>query len=88
MTDPRTWDDEKIDEAYNVAAAMAATGGGTWQAAGEAVLREAAIRAEIRMNRVASGMITVAELAEKHDAAWYASRQTEEQWLAEMGGQA
>ena len=41
------------------------------------VTTELARRAEIRMERQ--------EYGEMHDASWYRSRQTEEQWLAEMG---
>lgn len=40
-------------------------------------LREMQRRASIRLER--------REYGELHDASWYESRQTEEQWLAEVG---
>ena len=48
------------------------------------VMNEAARRAEIRVNRAFDGM-PISEIYVKHDASWYESRQTEEQFLDEMG---
>jgi hypothetical protein len=84
LQEPRTWDDEMIDAAIaatitrGVAAALP---GGTLAALFRKVDAEAARRAEIRIERVYGGIITAAELVEKHDASWYDSRQTEQQWL-------
>lgn len=71
----RQLDDEAIDELLRTTACGGAN-----------VIAETQRRAEIRVNRVIYGTITQDEAYAKHDAAWYDSRQTEEQWLAEMNG--
>lgn len=96
MTDPRTWDDEALDEALP----LAATIGRTVQTGpmsndlvrnARAIVAEAARRAEIRINRMQAVHWgpnryddTEANIVQKHDASWYESRQTEEQWLGEV----
>lgn len=76
---PETFDDETLDAAVDSRIA---------RASGDPVLvewfgrvdAEAARRAEIRLER--------GEYGHDHDAAWYASRQTEAQWFAELGHEA
>ena len=84
--DPRTWDDEKLDSSVALVSRYIFMGTpeyrsdlpkssfGEWA---DKVNAEAARRAEIRINR--------GEYGEKHDASWYESRQTEEQFLSEIG---
>jgi hypothetical protein len=75
---PETFDDESLDLALIGVAKLrevSRTGGvRDWS---ERVIAEAARRAEIRINRSEPGAV--------HDADWYASRQTEEQFLEETG---
>jgi hypothetical protein len=59
-----------------------------------AVRFEIARRAEIKLNRGMDAQygpnpfgFTVGDVSAKHDASWYESRQTEEQWLSEVEGQ-
>jgi ATP-dependent Clp protease ATP-binding subunit ClpA len=61
----------------------------------QALIDESARRAEIRINRGMAAQygpnphgFTVEDVNAKHDAAWYESRQTEEQFLAESGVEA
>lgn len=79
---PRTWDDEDIERGLMWANTVSQSAPVKARELAEAVAREAARRADIRINRWAVGE---ADLSEQHDAPWYESRQTEEQWLAEMG---
>lgn len=75
MTDLRQMDDEGLDE---LATMLQDFGSYGWTSAlGQRLQAEQARRAEIRMER--------GEYGEAHDAWWYNSRQTEEQWLAEVG---
>lgn len=80
MIDVRTLSDERLDLAYSV---VGQTGN---------VAREIRRRAEIRINRLfmsaderAAYGIVRDEINLPHDASWYESRQTEAQFLAEMG---
>ena len=76
--DPREMDDEMLQEGITLLAEARLTVTTMFIA----LTAEQSRRSEIKLCRVVDGMIT---LAEKHDASWYASRQTEEQFLAEMG---
>lgn len=71
----RRLDDEDLDEAMQM---VAKAGGLLAGRMADLVNAEIAKRAEIRIMRGTPAV-------EKHDADWYASRQTEEQWLAEIG---
>lgn len=74
----RQLDDESLEELSG-----ANQGGvGSWM-----FRDELARRAEIRINRVFDGTLSQAAVGEKHDASWYNSRQTEEQWLQEVGAE-
>ena len=79
--DPLEMDDEMLQEGITLLAEARLTVTTMFIA----LTAEQSRRSEIKLCRVVDGMITPAELAEKHDASWYASRQTEEQFLAEMG---
>lgn len=98
LLDPRTFDDEALDAAYEMAFRLpdvlrgtteADTAVGRWV---NKVKQEAMRRAEIRLSRgtaVEFGPnphgFTFGDIDAKHDASWYDSRQTEAQFLAEMG---
>jgi hypothetical protein len=86
----RSLDDEAIDSLYPFAVSL-----GERDYLASLILREAARRAEIRMNRSMDVQyggnrygFTMDGIAAKHDASWYESRQTEDEFLAEMGVQA
>lgn len=75
MTDLRQMDDEGIEE---MAALVGEFGAYGWSTPlGQRVAAEQARRAEIRLCR--------GEMGEAHDASWYESRQTLDQWLDEQG---
>jgi hypothetical protein len=90
MTDtgPRTWTDEDLDEAYAFTMRAGFAGGELV----EAISREIARRAEIRLNRRADVEygsnrygFTADEIDQAHDAPWYESRQIEAEFFAEVG---
>ena len=80
-------DDESIDQLLPFAVPLAAG-----DLLADLVKAEASRRAEIRLNRGMDAQygpnpfgFTIDDVQAKHDAAWYASRQTEAQFLEEMG---
>jgi hypothetical protein len=93
---PETWDDETLDAAL-VQSDLYRWAAGTDDVLGvwaNRVLNEAGRRAEIKLNRAFDAKygpnpfgFTTDDVAAKHDASWYESRQTEEQWLSEVEGQ-
>ncbi len=87
--DPTTWADEDLDMLVRTNALALVKSLAPDRAA--VAEREIARRAEIRLNRrmdVEYGSnrydFTVDQINEKHDASWYASRQTEEEALSEF----
>lgn len=100
LLDPRTFDDEALDAAYEMAFRLPDVLRGTPEVDTQvgkwinAVKQEAMRRAEIRMARWTSVEyggnpfgFTFGDIAAKHDASWYDSRQTEAQFLTETGVQ-
>lgn len=82
----RQMDDEGLQDAWSLAQALGL------RETGRRVHAEMARRAEIKMERrmdVEYGSnrygFTVDDIAADHDASWYESRQTEDEWLAESG---
>ena len=90
---PETMDDETLDFALDVANStrpyVSTEKGLAFLAR---IDREVARRAEIKIERGMAAQygpnpygFTLDDVYAKHDASWYASRQTEEQFLDEMG---
>lgn len=84
MIDIRTLDDEDLEVVHRASLAVGAEIE-DWQTQ---VQREVARRAEIRVSRIYFGAeygFAASNVVGSHDASWYESRQTEEQFLQEMG---
>lgn len=82
----REMDDEGLQEAWSLATSL------RLPALGNRLYAEIGRRAEIKMERrmdVEYGSnrygFTLDDIAADHDASWYESRQTEDEWLAESG---